>query len=401
LTSYANGYTVKERYDVYGRLVGVYRVVNGNDVLEKECYYFDNDEMPEGVSGPLSENLTRNAGSKLRMVQESGRRYDYTYDVTGKMHNVKEYVYASPSTTTSAEYDEFSRVKTHTFIFGDENYHDRIATQFDYNDSDEVISSVVTYANNTWTHETGDDPNGKRFSESVRLVNSGISTNLTYYSRKNALGQFVGTTDYLKKAEYSLKKGAAANPVSLGSDVFEYDVRGNVTKVISGNYVTQYGYDGLDRLIREDNQKLNKTFVFTYDAGGNILTKKEYAYTTGTPTGVLKTYNYQYDTVWKDKMTSFDNKSCAYDASGNPTTYKGKTFTWSKGRRLLTAQSDYYGTVSYYHDADGKVRSIDAPGWYTYLYLDWDGNRIVRERILTDANCKDIDGARNRYARGS
>lgn len=54
-------------------------------------------------------------------------------------------------------------------------------------------------------------------------------------------------------------------------------------------YTTTYGYDRANQLIRENNQGEDKTWVWTYDNAGNILTKKEYAYTTGTPGSFLST----------------------------------------------------------------------------------------------------------------
>jgi len=73
---------------------------------------------------------------------------------------------------------------------------------------------------------------------------------------------------------------------------------------------TKYSYNELNELIREDNLAQNKTIVYTYDVGGNILIKEEYAYTTGTPATPTKVYNYEYtDTNWKDKLTSFDGKA--------------------------------------------------------------------------------------------
>ena len=58
--------------------------------------------------------------------------------------------------------------------------------------------------------------------------------------------------------------------------------------------------------------KLNKTIVYTYDVGGNILTKKEYGYTTGSLTGVriVDTINYTYgNTNCKDQLTSYSGKN--------------------------------------------------------------------------------------------
>ena len=41
-----------------------------------------------------------------------------------------------------------------------------------------------------------------------------------------------------------------------------------------------YEYDKLNRLTRENNERLGKTWTYGYDAGGNITERKEYAYTT-------------------------------------------------------------------------------------------------------------------------
>ena len=44
----------------------------------------------------------------------------------------------------------------------------------------------------------------------------------------------------------------------------------------------RYTYDELSQLGREDNRWLDKTIVYTDDAGGNLTSKEEYAYTTGS-----------------------------------------------------------------------------------------------------------------------
>ena len=57
---------------------------------------------------------------------------------------------------------------------------------------------------------------------------------------------------------------------------YKYDNMGNITKVYeNGELVTEYKYDALNRLVRENNKALNKTYVFLYDNKGNIIKKKE------------------------------------------------------------------------------------------------------------------------------
>lgn len=62
-------------------------------------------------------------------------------------------------------------------------------------------------------------------------------------------------------------------------------------KIVQGPNIITYQYDELNRLIRENNQEMGKTLLFTYDDMGNILTIKKYAYTTySTPTGSVETF---------------------------------------------------------------------------------------------------------------
>jgi hypothetical protein len=106
-------------------------------------------------------------------------------------------------------------------------------------------------------------------------------------------------------------------------------------------------------LIREDNQVLNKTFVYTYDKGGNILSKVQYPYTTGTLGDPTATVDCGYtDSNWKDKLTSYKGQGITYDAVGNPLTYNGYTYTWERGRELAGLNGNGL-TTSYKYNSDG------------------------------------------------
>ena len=104
---------------------------------------------------------------------------------------------------------------------------------------------------------------------------------------------------------------------------YKYDVLGNITKIKrDGSTYRTYEYDALGELTRENNVSSNETYVYTYDNGGNILTKEIYPYTTGTlPATPTQTITYSYSTGdWKDLLTSYDGQPITYDAIGNPTT---------------------------------------------------------------------------------
>ena len=75
---------------------------------------------------------------------------------------------------------------------------------------------------------------------------------------------------------------------------YEYDNVGNITKITSGTKVITYQYDELNQLIRENNGVLGTTVLYTYDAGGNMTSRKTYAYTEGTPQTLQKNETLSY-----------------------------------------------------------------------------------------------------------
>ena len=135
---------------------------------------------------------------------------------------------------------------------------------------------------------------------------------------------------------------------------YEYDNVGNITKITSGTKVITYQYDELNQLIRENNGVLGTTVLYTYDAGGNMTSRKTYAYTEGAVSTVQTQDLFTYRTDgWKDQLLSWNGKSYAYDAGGNPTVLRGMALTWGEGRRLKRIAATA-GEVTFAYDSDGK-----------------------------------------------
>ena len=74
---------------------------------------------------------------------------------------------------------------------------------------------------------------------------------------------------------------------------YAYDNVGNITQEMRDGVTTTYVYDHLGQLTRVNDPNdttsgsSGTTWVYNYDCGGNITSKKRYAYTTGN-LGTLK-----------------------------------------------------------------------------------------------------------------
>ena len=88
---------------------------------------------------------------------------------------------------------------------------------------------------------------------------------------------------------------------------YTYDNNGNILTVSDGTNTTSYVYDSANQLVRENNQAGGFTHVWTYNYAGNITSRTEYAYTTGslgTPTDTV-TYTYG-NSAWGDPLTTYN-----------------------------------------------------------------------------------------------
>ena len=74
----------------------------------------------------------------------------------------------------------------------------------------------------------------------------------------------------------------------------------------------------MSELTRVDSAWENKSITYTYDAGMNMTSRKEYSYTTGALGNAVKTDLFTYRASgWKDQLISYNGSSISYDAVGN------------------------------------------------------------------------------------
>ena len=164
--------------------------------------------------------------------------------------------------------------------------------------------------------------------------------------------------------------------------VYTYDAAGNITSVTDGENVTRYCYDNMGQLIREDNPYSQKTCVYAYDSCGNILSRTEYGYTDAeTPTGgTAAVYEYN-NAAWGDQLTSWNGESITYDAIGNPLLYRGRSLTWTQGRRLAGITAEGLN-VTYTYDESGTRVGKTVNGVSTQYYIN--GSQILAQKSGED-----------------
>ena len=161
---------------------------------------------------------------------------------------------------------------------------------------------------------------------------------------------------------------------------YDYDANGNIIRVYENDIQrVRYYYDGLNRLVREDNNYIDKTITYCYDKCGDILSKSEYALTSAETLGEpVNTVTYSYtDANFKNAVTQYGDDVIVYDASGNPTSYRGYTMTWAKGRQLASLSGNGK-SMSFKYDNAGIRTSKTVSGVETkYTYL---GGTLVSQK---------------------
>lgn len=327
-TEYGNGHSVENVYDLLSRITSV----KYNDI-EKVSYIYDNDSnvssMTDGFSGITTKYAYDSIKRLTSMITSTGFRLSLSYDDKNRVSKMNESISGTGITDKQTEYN--------------------------YNNTG-IIEQVKTTQNNTALTTT------YQFDDLYRMHISSLKLKVgeteqevlqnTYHYRE---GELAGsTTNYVKQ-----------HIINDRIYDYTYDVRGNITQIsLNGNVVATYTYDEFDQLISET--KNGVTTTWTYDVGGNILTK------SSGETIIEYTYG---DAEWKDKLTNYNGKSITYDKIGNPLTIgTDTTLTWEAGRRLASiTKADV--TTSFIYNADGYRTSKTSGGVTTTYHLD--GSRIT------------------------
>ena len=387
-----NGYVERYTYDKNGRLLSKKEKKAGTSsyasVIENTYLEAEDGGLKPSV---LEEIVDNKAGLKYTYTYDENRKHATKVTVTNTAGGAQKYV-------KNISYDGYDRVTT-------ENYgsaiYSRTVSYPDSNDSpQERLERVKHTVNGISASNTTYEYDGLNRVTKEKVGKSSSSSSLVfenryeYYAGKSGTNE---TTGLVRKEEYYLKNITAPQ----GSIEYEYDANGNVTEiknVLDTGKNVSYEYDSLNRLTKETNLAIGSEWRYTYDNGGNITKKEEYNPATGA---LRSSRNYGYgDTYWKDQLTSWGSYGTsyfAYDSSGNPTKYKGKTLTW-EGKRLTKYSASSTSNMELSYDGSGMligyIQSDTYTDWagaqYTNVYsreMTRDGDRILAEKVTS------IDGA--------
>ena len=187
-----------------------------------------------------------------------------------------------------------------------------------------------------------------------------------------------------KTSKATTRVGSFTSTVGATSSkfIYSYDSFGNI-KTISipisedeQETIIRYYYDDQQQLVRENNKLLGKTYVYTYDRGGNRTSKTTYTYTTGSLSGLTgTTTNYTYD---GDRLTAIGSNVITYDDLGNPLTYGTAAYTWQNGRQLASISMNYGAMVYSFEYNNSGIRTSKTVNGIEHVYT-LNGSQIVTE----------------------
>jgi len=285
---FANGYRATTTFDQYGRVVET----KDNDVTKTTNQY---------VNNRLDTHIDNYTGTVVK----------YSYNNSGELQQVNETKDNSLVSRVSAMKNTYGMLGAKIVLLGDNTV---VRNNYTYKDDpfnrclvgESILLDDTQKANVTYTCD--------KFG---RLTSKNVPFAMSY--EYNAVGSKL--TNQVKKVTYD----------DGSYDEYAYDKNGNIVKVsLSNGDTIEYTYDSFNRLIEEVNCAFNQRTLITYDKGGNITQKRVVSCQNATD----QTIDYSYDNPWKDQLTSYNGQAITYDAIGNPTSYKGNTLYWIRGRML-------------------------------------------------------------------
>ena len=361
-----------------GDTVTTTRLANGVDITTEVDDHGNVKQQTTQFANNIVETITNNYDDLLTLKSKiidtgNGRGYNIEYEYDDLSGKLTREIHVKNGVRTD--------FKTHSYTT------DGDLERTEYKVGDETLS---------YTFETDGTPDKRNVKVQLPFE---LEQNLAYdglgRTKEISLGaNLVKDVYYAKYGDHATSRinsvWHGVNGVRKDNTRYTYDKAGNIETVTdNGKLVARYRYDGLNRLVREDNVHFGTT-ILQYDHAGNILSKTVHPFTLDdTVTVQGKEYHYEYaQHGWKDQLTSFNGLNCAdYDALGNPTVYKGRSLSW-QGRRLLSYGKDRL-FANFTYDVNGvrtsKTITQDGVAVVENKYF-YDGNQLIAEQIVNNGS---------------
>ncbi|MCL2607740.1 MAG: hypothetical protein FWD92_04220 [Methanomassiliicoccaceae archaeon] len=333
--TYANGEQYQTTTDRFGKLLTVHRIINGVRTLLMSNHYDGNDRLIE-TTDHLAKKVAR------FIYNDDG---SLNTEISGNVQAVKDHNIEGSVERVRYVLEEGIDDQAYENIYDDEGR----------------VSQIIL-------------PNGR--SETIEYDSLGrISAiehpthreQIKYYQNGNATG-LITSTDH-----------------GNGRTKYAYDSNGNISEIReNGRLSVRYSYDGLDRISREDNIRLNKSTTFDYDTNGNIRFKNIYPLSDSIELTYGEEIRYDYaETGNRDRLTAINGEVCEYDILGNPVKYRNNDLEWSNLRDLVQ-----YDNTRFEYDVFGLRQSKSCGETKTEFY--WSGSKLLAEKRIS-AKSEDLE----------
>ena len=356
-------------YDDFAQITGI--SIGSQEFISYEYDAYNRLNTLDYANGGSVEYTYDAQGNVILEEYEDDKTVSYLYDSNGQL---VQRVDSATEITTTYTYDLSGQLIKYLEI--GPNYNHGVA--YSYNEDGQLISKTENLGSAERVFNYTYDEDGRIIS----MSQGNITVTYTYDAFDRVCTQkfSVGGTDiHNNTILYNDSGNAISQQVSrYNGYTYTYDGNGNILSVNDGTHTVTYAYDTANQLVRENNPTAGYTHTWTYDNAGNILFRKEYAYTTGDLTDItpLDTVAYTYGNEnWGDLLTAYDGKTITFDANGNPLNDGTWSYTWQHGRQLASMTSGET-TWTYTYNADGlRTKRTDGSSANTYSYI-YDGTQL-------------------------
>lgn len=347
--NHSNGYSVKNWYDIQGRLFFRMDTDGSRSVWDYDVYYPGKLRATYALGRHSSEGI-----SKFSIIN---------YDQLGRLEN-KYTTINDPSLEwdgitykTSTKYDEFSRVfqKFDTSNDDDEAYSNNHGIQYIYNENG--YQSAIQDAENGMF--------GQEYYRTLNVDARGQVTHEQHHGSISSYKEYIPQTGFLSSIETVNEQGEVVQDMS-----FAFDQIGNLIR--RTDYVMNNG--GPQRQVNEwfwyDNlNRLTETHSDGHNNSGNIESVASYGY---DETGNLK---FKHGTTLKyDHPTK--PHAVTFAQGGGPT----KNYFYDDNGNVTHIENSSNQVVSNFeYSSFDKAELMQANDWSARVYYDAGRSRYIRK----------------------